>query len=49
MMVPGTPSRSACGPLREELAMPQSASERAYPEAKDLQRAQSGDLQGIGR
>ena len=36
-------------PLREELAMLQAAVERAYPEAKDRERAQIGDLQGIGR
>jgi uncharacterized membrane protein len=36
-------------PLREELAMLQHAVERAYPEAKDRLRAQTGDLQGIGR
>ncbi len=36
-------------PLREELAMLQHTVERAYPEAKDRERAQTGDLQGIGR
>jgi len=36
-------------PLREELAMLQHSVERAFPEAKDRQRAQTGDLQGIGR
>jgi uncharacterized membrane protein len=36
-------------PLREELAMLQHTVERAFPEAKDRQRAQIGDLQGIGR
>ena len=36
-------------PLREELAMLQHSVESAFPEAKDRQRAQTGDLQGIGR
>jgi uncharacterized membrane protein len=36
-------------PLREELAMLQHAVERAYPEVKDRKRAETGDLQGIGR
>jgi uncharacterized membrane protein len=36
-------------PLREELAMLHHAVDRAYPEIKDRQRAQIGDLQGIGR
>jgi uncharacterized membrane protein len=36
-------------PLREELLMLQHAVEHAFPEAKDRQRAQTGDLQGIGR
>ena len=36
-------------PLREELAMLEHAVERAYPEAKDRERAQTGDLQGLGR
>ena len=36
-------------PLREELAMLQHAVERAYPETKDRKRAETGDLQGIGR
>jgi len=36
-------------PLREELAMLQHAVQRAYPEVKDRQRAETGDLQGIGR
>ena len=36
-------------PLREELAMLQHTIERAYPEAKDRKRAETGDLQGIGR
>jgi uncharacterized membrane protein len=36
-------------PLREELAMLEGAIERAFPEAKDRERAQIGDLQGIGR
>jgi len=36
-------------PLREELAMLQHSVEKAFPEAKDRQRAQTGDLQGIGR
>ncbi len=36
-------------PLREELAMLQHIVDRAYPETKDRERAQTGDLQGIGR
>ena len=36
-------------PLREELAMLQHSVESAFPEPKDRQRAQTGDLQGIGR
>jgi uncharacterized membrane protein len=36
-------------PLREELAMLQHSVENAFPEAKDRKRAQTGDLQGIGR
>jgi uncharacterized membrane protein len=36
-------------PPREELAMLQHAVERAYPEVKDRKRAETGDLQGIGR
>ena len=36
-------------PLREELAMLEHSVESAFPEAKDRQRAQTGDLQGIGR
>ena len=36
-------------PLREELAMLQRTVDRAYPEAKDRQRAQTADIQGIGR
>lgn len=36
-------------PLREELAMLQHTVDKAYPEAKDRQRAQTADLQGIGR
>jgi hypothetical protein len=36
-------------PLREELAMLQHSVERAFPEAKDRKRAETGDLQGIGR
>jgi uncharacterized membrane protein len=36
-------------PLREELAMLEHIVDRAYPETKDRERAQTGDLQGIGR
>ncbi|HET9709336.1 MAG TPA: DUF2254 domain-containing protein [Gemmatimonadales bacterium] len=36
-------------PLHEELAMLQHAVERAFPEDADRRRAQTGDLQGIGR
>jgi len=36
-------------PLREELAMLQHSVENAFPEAKDRKRAETGDLQGIGR
>jgi uncharacterized membrane protein len=40
------PSRVA--PLREQLAMLEHSVERAFPEAEDLRRAQTGDVQGMG-